>query len=85
MDDIYEKVDIYNPYKKLKILHIFDDMIGDMVTNKKLSLIVTDWRRTKPINKYERRLSINKAEQNIVEKQMKKKYVGIFCSGFFLI
>ena len=42
MDDIYEKVDIYNSYKKLKILHIFDDMIGDMVTNKKLSLIVTE-------------------------------------------
>ena len=85
MDDIYEKVDIYNPYKKLKILHIFDDIIGDMVTNKKLSLIVTEWRRTKAINKYERRLSINKAEKNIVEKKMKKKYVSIFCSGFFLM
>ena len=42
MDDIYEKVDKYNPNKNLKILYVFDDMIDDIVTNKKLSLIVTE-------------------------------------------
>ena len=42
IDDIYEKVDKYNPNKNLKILYVFDDMIDDIVTNKKLSLIVTE-------------------------------------------
>ena len=42
---IFTKIDIvgYNPYtKKDKILIVFEDMIVDMLTNKKLSPIVTD-------------------------------------------
>ena len=42
---IFTKIDIvgYNPYtKKDKILIVFEDMIADMLTNKKLSPIVTD-------------------------------------------
>ena len=34
MDDIYEKIDDYNPTRKRKILIIFDDMIKDIMTNK---------------------------------------------------
>ena len=35
MDDIYKNIEKYNPKKKLKILIVFDDMIADMLSNKK--------------------------------------------------
>ena len=35
MDDIYKNIEEYNPNKKRKILIVFDDMIADMLTNKK--------------------------------------------------
>ena len=37
MDDVYEKIDHYNPSRKRKILILFDDMIADIMTNKKIS------------------------------------------------
>ena len=36
MDDIYKIIEEYNPNKKRKILILFDDMIGDMLSNKKI-------------------------------------------------
>ena len=36
MDDIYKSIEEYNPNKKRKILIVFDDMIADMLINKKL-------------------------------------------------
>ena len=42
MDDIYKNNEEYNPDKKSKILILFDDMIADMLSNKKLSKIVTE-------------------------------------------
>ena len=42
MDDIYKNVEEYNPNKKQIILIVFDDMIADMVSNKKLNPIVTE-------------------------------------------
>ena len=42
MDDIYKNIEDYNPNKKRKILIIFDDMIADMLSNKKLNPIVTE-------------------------------------------
>ena len=42
MDDIYKSIEEYNPKKKLKILIVFDDMITDMLINKKLNSIVTE-------------------------------------------
>ena len=42
MDDSYENIKEYNPNKKRKILIVFDDMIDDMSTNKKLNPIVTE-------------------------------------------
>ena len=42
MDDIYKNIEEYNPNKKRKILVIFDDMIADMLTNKKLNPVVTE-------------------------------------------
>ena len=42
MDDIYKNIEEYNPSKKRKILIVFDDMIADMLSNKKLNSIVTE-------------------------------------------
>ena len=35
MDDVYENIDDYNPNKQRKILIVFDDMIADIMVNKK--------------------------------------------------
>ena len=35
MNDLYSKIDDYNPKRKRKILILFDDMIADIMTNKK--------------------------------------------------
>ena len=42
MQDVYKNVDEYNPDKENKILIVFDDMIADMINNKKLNSIVTE-------------------------------------------
>ena len=42
MHDVYKNNDDYNPVKKRKVLVIFDDMIADMINNKKLNPIVTE-------------------------------------------
>ena len=39
-NDIYKNIEEHNPNKKQKILILFDDMISDMLSNKKLNLIV---------------------------------------------
>ena len=40
--DVYENLEHYNPTKKRRVLTVFDDMIADMGSNKKLSPIVTE-------------------------------------------
>ena len=42
MDDIYKNIEEYNPNKKQKILIVFDNMIPDILSNKKLNPIVTE-------------------------------------------
>ena len=42
MDDIYKNIEEYNPNKRGKILIVFDDMIADMLSNKKLNPKVTE-------------------------------------------
>ena len=41
MQDVYKNIGDYNPGKKRKVL-VFDDMIADMINNKKLNLVVTE-------------------------------------------
>ena len=41
-DDIYKNIEEYSSNKKRKILIVFDDMIADMLNNKKLNPIVTE-------------------------------------------
>ena len=42
MHDVCKNIDEYNPDKENKILIVFDDMIADMIHNKKLNSIVTE-------------------------------------------
>ena len=42
MHDVYKNIHSYNPDKENKILIVFDDMIADVITNKKLNSIVTE-------------------------------------------
>ena len=42
MQDVYKNIDEYNIDKECKILIVFDDMIADMINNKKLNSIVTE-------------------------------------------
>ena len=42
MQDVYKNIDDYNPDKENKILIVLDDMIADMIHNKKLNSIVTE-------------------------------------------
>ena len=36
MDGIYKNIEDYNPNKKRKILTVLDDMIAEILSNKKL-------------------------------------------------
>ena len=42
MGDIYKTIQEYNPNKKRKILIVFDDLIADMLINKRLNPVVTE-------------------------------------------
>ena len=42
MQDVYKNIEDYNPRKNRKVLIAFNDMIADMINNKKLNPIVTE-------------------------------------------
>ena len=42
MDDVYSNIDDYDPRRKRKILIVFDDMIADIMTNKKFKAIIKE-------------------------------------------
>ena len=42
MQDVYKNIDEYNHDKENNILIVFDDMIADMINNRKLNSIVTE-------------------------------------------
>ena len=41
IDDVHENLEDHNPTQKRRVLIVFDDMVADMESNKKLVLIVT--------------------------------------------
>ena len=49
MDDVYENIRDYNSSRKRKILIVFDEMIADIMTNKKFQAIIKElfirWRK----------------------------------------
>ena len=42
MDDVYQNIDHYNPNRKRKVLIVFDDMIADIMTNKKFQSVIKE-------------------------------------------
>ena len=42
MDDVYDNINDYNSSRKRKIVIIFDDMIADIMTNKKFQAIIKE-------------------------------------------
>ena len=40
--DVYKNIEEYNPGRKRNVLIVFDDIIADMVSNKKLNPIATE-------------------------------------------
>ena len=51
MNDIYENIDLYNPNRRRKVLIVFDDMIADIMTNKKFQSIIKElFTRCRKIN-----------------------------------
>ena len=51
MNDAYENIEEHNRNKKRKVLIVFDDMIADMIINKKLNPIGTElFLREKKLN-----------------------------------
>ena len=42
MGDVYENIHDYSPNKNRKILVVFDDMIGDIMANKKFQAITKE-------------------------------------------
>ena len=42
MQDVYKNIEDCNPDKRRKVLMVFDDIIADMINNKKLNSVVTE-------------------------------------------
>ena len=52
MDSVYNNIDDCNPKRKRKILIVLDDMIVDIMTNKKLQAIIKElFIRCRKLNK----------------------------------
>ena len=43
MDDVYENIHDYNSSRRRKILIVFDDMIADIMSNKKFQAIIKEF------------------------------------------
>ena len=68
MEDIYKNIEEYNPNKKPKILIVFDDIISDMLSNKKLNPIVTElFIRGRKLNIYVVFIYLISLFQNILD------------------
>ena len=42
MDDVYDNIDDYNPNRQRKVLIVFDDMIADIMSNKKFQATIKE-------------------------------------------
>ena len=42
IDDVYENIDDYNPSRKRKNLIVFDDIIADIMSNKRIQVIIKE-------------------------------------------
>ena len=42
IDDVYNNIDNYNPKRRRKIFIVYDDMIQDIMTNKRFQVIIKE-------------------------------------------
>ena len=42
MDDVYENIDDYNPNRKRKDLNLFENIIDDIMSNKKFQAVIKE-------------------------------------------
>ena len=42
MNDVYENIENINPNRKRKVLIVFDDLIADIMTNKKFQSVIKE-------------------------------------------
>ena len=70
MDDVYENIDDYNPSRKIKTLIVFDNMIADLMTNKKCQTLIKE-------------LFIRCRKLNILLGFITQSQILIFCSKRF--
>ena len=42
MEDVYDNIDNHNPNRKRKTLIMFDDMIADIMSNKKFQAMIKE-------------------------------------------
>ena len=72
ISDVYKNIEEYNADKERKILIVFDDMIADMINNKKLNSVVTE-------------LFIRGRKLNISLVFVTQWYFKIFSTRFFIM
>ena len=78
MQDVYKNIEEYNLGKKRQVSIVFDDMIADMVNNKKLNPVVTElFIRSRKLN-----ISIVFITQSYFKVP---KEVRLNTTGFFIV
>ena len=78
MQDVYKNIEEYNADKERKILIVFDDLIADLINNKKLNSIV--------IELFIRIRKLNISVAFITQSYFKvPKDVGLNCTHFFIM
>ena len=78
MQDAYKSIEEYNADRNCKVLIVFDDMIADMTSNKKLNQILT-------------KISIRRRKLNISTAFITQSYLAVpkdvrlNCTHFFMM
>ena len=78
MQDVYKSIEEYNADRNCKVLIVFDDMIADMTSNKKLNQMLT-------------KISIRRRKLNISTVFITQSYLAVpkdvrlNCTHFFMM
>ena len=81
IDDVYNNIDNYNSKRKRKVLIVFDDMIADIMTNKRFQAIIKElfirsrklikMTLTEQVKILDDKIRANKAQYNLDRKAAK--------------
>ena len=78
MQNVYKNIEEYNPDRKRKVLMVFDDMIVDIISNKKSNQIVTEL--------YTRGIKLNISAVFITQSYfVVPKYVRLNCTHLSIL